>query len=466
MAGTGPEPRGEPGRRWALRFPVGARKALGTLLAINFAALWAAPVIIQGQLFRRGLDRVVRPAYGLVDDSVALRRFASRFVYHRGEHVDYFVAGVLLTLSLGAILCVLFAWQIAYGSLPWWLVVLYYFVWVGPGGRCMATAWTFAHREGHLSGGRIYRPWLGDRIGNFFENRLGVFYGTVPYNFSETHTLTHHRFDSGTGDPVYLWDIDRTRFGDAMLFHWRFFLYMTGISGLVEFRRESGVNSAVDRARAKLGRGMAIYWIWVPSGILALLIGTGSSVASALLFLFFVCLQPLFAMSTFLSLISVGQHVFLEFDEEGQHVKHVTSTTILNGVDDSFGEDFHLAHHPFPAMAHDRLPEHVARERSEWARCNGAVIRKTTFFEIAIMIHLGQFDRLIRNHYVDFSGEGTVEELSALFERRAKRKEMTYEHYEFRYLPGLRQRVRELVRRGICKDENQAYIYQSHRSLQ
>ena len=241
---------------------------------------------------------------------------------------------------------------------------------------------------------------------------------------------------------------------------------MAGISSLVEFRRESGVHPSVDRARARLRRGLAIYWIWVPSGILALLIGSGSSVASALLFLFLVYLQPLFAMTTFLSIISIGQHGFLEFDEAGRHLKHVTTTTILDGVDDSFGEDYHLAHHLFPTVAHDRLPEHVARERSEWARCDGTVFRNTTFFEIAIMVCLGQFDRLICNHYVDFSGKGDVVELSTLFEQRAKRKEMTYEHYEFHYLPGLRHRVRELVRRRICTNENQAYIYQSHRNLQ
>ncbi len=463
--GIGLDPHGEPQLRWRMQIQVGTRKILGTLLALNFAAIWAAPVLIQGQFFRRGLDRIVRPAYGLFDGSAALRRFAARFVYRRPAHVDYFAAAVLLFSSTCVLLCALFAWQIAFGSLPWWLVVLYYFIWVGPGGRSIATAWTLAHREGHLSRGRMYRPWLGDWMGNFFENWLGVFYGTVPYNFSIAHTLLHHRLDSGKGDPVYLWDIDRTRFGDLMLFQWRFFRHMTGLASMVEFRRESGVHPSVDRARARLRRGMAIYWIWVPSGILALLIGTGSSVASALLFLFLVYLQPLFAMSTFLSIISIGQHGFLEFDKAGQHLKHVTSTTILDGIDDSFGEDYHLAHHLFPAMAHDKLPQHVARERSEWARCNGAVFKNTTFFEIAIMIHLGQFDRLIRDHYVDFSGEGTVEELSTLFERRAKRKEMTYEHYEFRYLPGLRLRVRELVKCGICKDENQAYIYQSHHNI-
>ena len=241
---------------------------------------------------------------------------------------------------------------------------------------------------------------------------------------------------------------------------------MTGIASLVEFRRESGVHAAVDRGRARLRRGMAIYWIWVPSGILALLIGTGSSVDAALLFLFLVYLQPLFAMSTFLSIINIGQHGFLEFDAAGRHMKHVTSTTIVDGLGDSFGEDYHVAHHYFPSVGHDKLSDHVARERSEWARCDGAVFERTTFFEVTVMMYLGQFDRLIRDHYVNFSGNRTVEELSTLFERRAKLKEMTYEDYEFRYLPGLRHRVRDLVSRGICKDENQAYVYQSHNDLQ
>ena len=43
---------------------------------------------------------------------------------------------------------------------------------------------------------------------------------------------------------------------------------------------------------------------------------------------------------------------------------------------------------------------------------------------------------------------------------------MTYERYEFRYLPGLRNRVRELVKAGVCKDENRAFVYQSHHNVQ
>lgn len=464
--GIGQAVRAEPGFPWCVPMFVGIRKVLGMLLTLNFAVLWAVPVVIQGQAFRHGLDRIVSPIYRLVDGSSALRRFAAKYVYRRPVHVDYFAAAILSTVGTASLLGAVFAWQIAFGSLPWWLVAIYYFLWVGPGGRNMATAYTLAHREGHLSGGRMYRPWIGQRIGNFFENWLGVFFGTVPYNFSTSHILLHHRLDGGKGDTVYLWDLDRTKSGDLMLYQWRMFRHLSGIASLVEFHRERGVTTVIDRASATLLRGMAIYWVLVPSGILALLIGTGSSAAAALLFLFLVYLQPLFAMSTFLAVINVGQHGFLEFDDEGRHVKHVTSGTILGGYDDSFGEDYHVAHHHFPSIQHDTLSDHVAKERSEWARCHGAVFEKTTIFEMAIMMHFGQFKRLIRKHYVDFAGDLTVDELAALFERRARRREMSYEEYEFRYLPRLRRTVRALVRRGICRDENQAYVYQAHRNLQ
>ena len=239
---------------WRVRLLVHVRKGLGTLLTINWLVLWAAPVILQGQALRHGLGRIARPVYRFVDRSSAFRRFAVERVYRRAKHADYFAAGVLLAAGTICSLVVVFAWQIAFGSLPWWLVAAYYLAWVGPGGRGIAVAWTLAHREGHHPGGRMYRGWFGARIGNFFENWLGNFYGTVPYNFSTSHLLLHHRLNAGKGDPVYLWDLDRTSFGDMMLYQWRWFRYMTGIGSLVEFRRQRGVHPAIDSARATLKR--------------------------------------------------------------------------------------------------------------------------------------------------------------------------------------------------------------------
>lgn len=439
------------------------RTVFGTLVTLNFLVLWAGPVVIQGQLYRHGLHRVLRPVHRFLDRSPTLRSFAAKHIYRRAVHVDYFATTILFALGFLVPLGCIFALQIANKSLPWYVVIAYYFVWVGPGGRCMAAAYTFAHREGHLPGGRMYQPRIGERVGNVFENWIGPLYGTVPYTFSTSHLLLHHRLNGGKGDPIYLWDIDRTKFSDLMRYQWRFFRYMTGIGSLAEFRSQRGVLRAMDRARRQLIRGMIIYWFLVPTAILTLLTATGSSLFSALLFLFFIYFQPLCAMTCFLSLLNLGWHGFLEFDQAGRHVKHVTSGTIIDGFDDSYGEDFHVAHHHFPSIGHDELAQHVEAERREWGRCHGSVFEKTTILELAFLMILGRFDTLVRNHYVDFSeGDMSTEELADLFERRARRKEMSYESYEFGYLPRLRESVGELVSSGVCVNENSAYIHQAH----
>ncbi len=371
------------------------------------------------------------------------------------------LSGFSTVLGWGGLL----AWQIAFGSLPWWLIAIYYFHWVGPGGRGMGVAYTLAHREGHRPGGKLYRSWIGKRIGNLFENGLGVFYGVVPYNFSTSHVLLHHRLNGGKGDPVYLWDLDRTQWSDLLLYQWRLFRWMAGFSSLAEFRREAGVHPLIDKAYVTLRRGMVIYWAVIPALILALLIAAGSTIGSALLFVVFSYLQPLMAMSTFLAFINVGQHCFLEFDSQGRQVELVTANTILEGYDDSFGEDYHFAHHFAPQVQIDKLDENIDAQRSECARVSGSVFKETTIFELAVMMYLGQFEQMIRKHYVDFSKNGDVGKLADLFQQRAKRREMSYEQYEFAYLPALRHRARELVRNGTCPNENRAYVYQAHREF-
>ena len=151
---------------------VRGRWAFGLLLSINFAVFWALPIVVQGQAYKRGLRRVLDPLYARID-TPALRRFAARWIYQRPVHADYFARTLLLVLSTTIAASIVTWWQIAHGSLPIWLVFLYYLAWVGFGGRTMGGAYTFAHREGHRPGGRLYRPWIRKTLGNVVENWLG-----------------------------------------------------------------------------------------------------------------------------------------------------------------------------------------------------------------------------------------------------------------------------------------------------
>jgi len=434
------------------------RWAFGFLLTINFAIFWALPIVIQGQAYKLGLNRVLNPIYDVIDRSSALRRFATRFIYAKPVHADYFARALLLVLSTVLALGLVFYWQIAHGSLPIWLILLYYFAWVGFGGRIMGAAYTFAHREGHRPGGRLYRSWIGNTVGNFFENWLGCFYGNVPYNFSTSHNLLHHSLNAGKGDPVYLWDLDRTSWSDLMLYQHRIFAYMTGWSSLRAFKNHG--RKVTDQYRL-LRKGFFLYWFVVPTIIGAGLLVAGNTVQSLLSFLFLIYMQPLFAMSFFLGLINLALHGFLEFEQDGAHIPCINSITILDGQDDSFGEDDHMAHHYYTSVEHVDLKDHQRKQQPEWIRRHASVFKELAILELAIYMLLNKWNLIAEKHYVDFSRGLTTDEIARMLKERAQRKEMSYEEYEFAYLPAIRSTAEELVRRGTCPNLTQAYRYQA-----
>ena len=239
-------------------------------------------------------------------------------------------------------------------------------------------------------------------MGNIFENWVGYFYGNVPYNFSTSHDLLRHRLNAGKGDLFYMWDVDATSWSDFMLYQFRIFIYI----------------------------------------------------------------QPLCAMSFFLALINVGFHAFIEFDENEKHIECVASSTILEGQDDSFGEDDHMALHYFGAVEHRDLERHQQTQHAEWARHHASVFKELAIVELAIFILLGKFDVLAEKQYIDYSGKLSVKEIADMLEERAKRKEMSYEEYEFSYLPSLRSSAEALVQQGTCANLNEAYRYQAHHHIQ
>lgn len=449
--------------RWT-HLLVRLRWAFGALLTLNFAGFWALPIFIQGRSFKLRLNRLLRPIYDRIDGSPRLRSFAARCVYQRPVHVDYFARALLLLVSAVISLSVVTWYQIAHGFLPFWLIFLYYLAWVGFGGRCMGAAYTFSHREGHRSGGRLYRPWIRNTLGNFFENWLGFFYGNLPYNFSTSHNLLHHKLNAGKGDPFYMWDIDRTSFSSFMLYLHRVFVYMTGWSSLRAFRRLGGEREA--KAHRQLRKGVLLYWIAAPTVIVAGLVAAGSTLPSALAFLFFIYLQPLFAMTFFIALLNVSFHGFLEFEEDGAHVRCINSTTIIDGQDDSFGEDDHMAHHYFMSVEHPDLPQHQATQHEEWARRHASVFKELAVLELSIFMLLNRWTMIAEKHYVDYSGELSTEDVVKMLEKRAKRVEMPYEEYEFKYLPRIREVAEVLVQRGTCANLGQAYRYQARYNLQ
>lgn len=276
----------------------------------------------------------------------------------------------------------------------------------------MGAAYALAHKEGHNP--KMYKKGFHSIFGNLFENGLGLFFGNVPYNFTTSHIRIHHATNGAFGDTFYLWDWDRTDICGFMLYVHRILLHMLGFSSIKYFK----ANNRQDQAQL-LQSGVTTY-VAVGAAILA--------ITRSFSFFFWMYLQPLFCMTYFLALINVGFHGFLEFDQNGEHIQVIDSTTIVDGTDDVFGEDDHMAHHYATAVYFKDLKTHQASKIDEFKKFKASVFRNLSIAELSIFILLGIWDK-IAEHYVDYTGKLSKEEIIEMLKVRAQRTETTYEKY-------------------------------------
>ena len=389
--------------------------AVGFLVSTNFALFWALPILLQGQLFHLALKRVLTPLFHWLDSMGALRRFAAAHIYSKPQYADFFATSLLTALNILTAFGALLYLQLTHGTISWRAHAMYNLAWVGFGGRMMGAAYTLAHKEGHNP--LIYQRWWRKWIGNVFENWLGVLYGNVPYNFQTSHNHIHHALDAGKGDSFYCWDLDRSSLSDFVLYTERALRHMVGTSSLRYFKLRG-----MGREYALLRRGMVMFWVVTP-----LLLGL---ITRSPWFLFVAWLQPLLAMTTFLALINWGFHSFIEFDEKGRISPLISALTIVDGEDDTFGEDDHISHHLVPQKWHTQVRSwREDTHMEDIKKVRGSVFQKVSIPELAALITLGKFERIAQKHFVDYSGKLSQAEIAAMLRRRAQTKEMNHDEY-------------------------------------
>ena len=213
---------------------------------------------------------------------------------------------------------------------------------------------------------------------------------------------------------------------------------MTGYSSLGYFKGHNQKEQA-----EKLTKGVTRY---VTTGLLILIATRSVS------FVFWVYFQPLLCMSYFLALLNFGFHGFVEFDEQGKSIQCVNSTTIIDGDDDYFGEDDHMAHHYNTTVYFRDLPALQKSKEAEFAKYKASVFRGLSIVELSIYVVLGVWDRLA-DHYVDYSKSLSKEQIMAMLKARAERLETSFDRYQA-YLENPTKEAREAYQLSDSKKAN------------
>ena len=165
-------------------------------------------------------------------------------------------------------------------------------------------------------------------------------------------------------------------------------------------------------------------------------------------------------MTYFLAFINIGLHGYIEFDGQGKHVQVINSTAVVDGEDDYFGEDDHLAHHYATNVYFKDLPDYRNKRMEDFKKHRASVFQKfsilehslyvqpffffwltcfsSIFFTLKRFLLLKDWDKLAE-HYVDYTGQMSKDEIKSMLKKRAERKEIGYLEYEFEWLPALQK---------------------------
>ena len=244
---------------------------------------------------------------------------------------------VTTTLWLGVVLPAYFFYEaytqatsLAAGQgFLWYRAALYNMIRIGPMYRHFMYVYVLCHKEAH-SYGKLFKEPYNTRCGlskvyNYF---IGFFHGVLPGPFTESHIYNHHKYDNAVEDVYSTGAFPRDSFLEYLRYVYVWFLYALNLSSMKQFYTEGKFD--------RMGRclGGSLYY------------GLGVTLAWHLVgkdFALVYIVYPLIEGNILLSAVNYTWHAFI--DPHDHENDYVNSVTILDGLNFTLEEEYHVVHH-------------------------------------------------------------------------------------------------------------------------
>lgn len=219
----------------------------------------------------------------------------------------------------------------------WYRAAIYNVIRIGPMYRNFMWVYVLCHKEAHSYGKLFdmpYRKYMGLQfVYNYF---IGFFHGVIPGPFTESHIYNHHKYDNDMDDVYSTAAYPRDSFKQYVRYVYIWFLYALNISSIYKFQSEGMTNRAF-----RCVAGCAYYLFGLA------LCAKYVSPLFALMYVFY----PLVEANILLSAVNYTWHAFI--DPEDHDNDYVNSTTILDGLNFTLNEEYHVVHHQVRTSWHN-----------------------------------------------------------------------------------------------------------------
>jgi hypothetical protein len=252
----------------------------------------------------------------------------------------------------------------------WWRAAIYNVIRIGPMYRNFMYVYVLCHKEAHAYGKLFdmpYRKYMGlQYVYNYF---IGFFHGVIPGPFTESHIYNHHKYDNDPEDVYSTGAYPRDSFKQYVRYVYIWFLYALNISSINAFQKEGKTDRAL---RCVAG---VLYYV---AGLLVC-----SKYVSPLFALMYV-FYPLVEANILLSAVNYTWHAFIDPDDHDND--YVNSTTILDAMNFTLDEEYHVVHHQYAGVHWSRNQKLYEKHIEDYKKCTATVFKGTNIFVIWGMI--------------------------------------------------------------------------------
>jgi len=296
---------------------------------------------------------------------------------------------VTTTIWLGLVLPTYFCWEAytQYQSIQagegflWWRAALYNIIRIGPQYRHFMFVYVLCHKEAHSYGKLFAEPYnttLGLKyVYNYF---IGFFHGVLPGPFTESHIYNHHKYDNDKDDVYSTGAYPRDSFIEFLRYVYIWFLYALNISSILKFYQEQRME------RVLRSIGGTLYYC---GGVLLVYHCVGS-----FYFVVFYILYPMIEGNILLAAVNYTWHAFI--DPQDHDNDYVNSVTILNGLNFTLSEEYHVVHHQYGGAHWSKNEELYVKHLPDYKKYTATVFQNTNLFVVWGMIVAQDYDALAK----------------------------------------------------------------------
>jgi len=295
----------------------------------------------------------------------------------------------------------------------WWRAAIYNIVRIGPMYRNFMYVYVLCHKEAHAYGKLFampYRKYMGLQF--IYNHFIGFFHGVIPGPFTESHIYNHHKYDNDMEDVYSTGGYPRDSFKQYLRYVYIWFLYALNFSSIRKFYSE-GLMDKTFRCIAG-----CVYFLFGLSACAYFV-----SPLFALMYVFY----PLVEANVLLSAVNYTWHAFIDPDDHDND--YVNSTTILDAMNFTLDEEYHVVHHQYSGVHWSKNQELYERHIEDYKACTATVFKGTNIFVIWGMVVNKDYDGLC-DHFVQYEEDESKrlsrDELKELLKARLRCTTWTY----------------------------------------